>query len=216
MLDKELIDEIKSSFENKDKINEIINDLTNEVNIIYWADQFSTDEYNNNSDLSAELFEFAKDNCEAYFEYKELAFAIGNSKGFNDKDWAKEILNISISKITRLRDLIVIADDLCRKNLKYYDRDLARSLYVEAIDKSKTAYDFYEIAESLCNIDLLNDNDWAKEIYEKAIEVCESSEELTYIADSIASDLNDEPWSNELYEIAQEFDAPSNNSFNED
>lgn len=216
MLDNELIDEIKSSYENSDKLKNILNDITNDANHIYWADKFSTDEYNNNTDLSAEIFEYAQEKAQTYFEFKELAFALGNSNGFNDKDWSKEVLNIAIKKVTRIRELIVIADDISRKNLKYYDKDLARSLYIEAIDKSTTSYEFYEIAESLCNIDLLNDSLWAKEIYEKAIEVCESADELTYIADSIASDLKDEPWSEELYEAAQEFGSKENNSFNED
>lgn len=206
MLDSELIEEIESSYAQSEKINDILNDLKNDANIVYWAKEFSTEKYNSNSDLSAEMFEYACEKAENFREYKELAFAIGNSSGFNDKEWAKELLEKSISKITKLRDLVVMADDLARKNLGYYDKDMARGLYVEVIDKSKTAYDFYEVAESLSNYELLNDKEWSEEIYQKAIEVCANADELTYIADSIAMELGDEVWSESLYKLAEDYE----------
>ena len=206
MLDSELIEEIESSYSNNEKLNTILNDIKNDANIVYWAKEFATEKYNSNSDLSAEMFEYAQEKAQDFRDYKELAFAVGNSSGFNDKEWAQELLDKTIEKITRLRDLVVLADDLARKNLGYYDRDLARTIYIEAIDKSKTAYDFYEVAESLCNYELLDDKEWSEEIYQKAVEVCANADELTYIADSIAAELGDESWSESLYKLAEDYE----------
>ena len=155
------------------------------------------------------MYEYLLENAKEFRDFKTLAFAVGTTNGLNDKEWARDLINIAIPKITLLRDLRVLADDIATKNLHFYDRGLAMELYKEALEKSTTAYDFYCIAESLANVHLLNDKEWAIEVYQKAIEASKDSDELTYIADSIADEdtLNDEKWADELYEIAQEFDG---------
>lgn len=212
MIDNKIIEEITSTYSEHEKIIDILNDIKQDANITFWADKFCSEEFSSNCDLAQPLFEYALHNCEEYRDYKELAFRVGNSNGFDDKEWANKLIMTAITKITNLRDLRVLADDLAQENNSFYDRGISMELYKEAIEKSKSAYDFYCIAESLCNKDLLDDKDWATDIYQKAIEVAADSDELTYIADSIADEdnLDDEKWSEELYLIAEEFAGNKN------
>jgi len=209
MLDNEIIDEIASSYSEHEKIETILNDIKQDVNINYWADRFCSPAFYENFDLAQSLFEYSLNKCESYRDYKELAFSVGNSDGFDDKDWSKKLIMTAITKVTTLRDLRVLADDIAVQNRGFYDRSIASEIYKEAIEKSSTAYEYYCIAESLCNKSLLDDKDWATDIYQKAIEAAADADELTYIADSIADEdnLDDEEWSNELYLIAEEFEG---------
>lgn len=209
MIDNEIIEEISSSYVEHSLYNNIIKDIKEDVNINYWADKFCTQEYYENVDLAQSMFEYSLDNCKDFRAYKELAFTVGNSNAYNDKEWARELLDKTIVNITSLRDLRVLADELSTKNLNFYDKELARSLYTEAIEKSNSAYEYYCIAESLSNLTMLDDETWAREIFLKAVEVSQNSDELTYIADAVADEdgLNDEAWAEELYEIAAEFDG---------
>lgn len=209
MIDNEIIDEISSVYINNKKTETLLNDLRQDININFWASQFCSEEYFENFDLAQNLFEYSLMKCESWRDYKELAFSVGKSSGFNDKEWAKKLIITAITKVTILRDLRTLADDLARENDSFYDREMAMELYKEALEKSKSAYDFYCVAESLCDKDLLDDKDWARDVYQKAIEVAADSDELTYIADSIAHEdnLDDEEWSSELYSIAEEFEG---------
>lgn len=123
----------------------------------------------------------------------------------------KKLIQTAITQITILRDLRSLADDLATKSSKFYDREMAMEIYKEVIEKAQTAYDFYCVAESLCNKDMIDDKDWAIEVYKKGIEVSKNTDELTALADSIADEdgLNDELWSEELYAIAEAFETKS-------
>lgn len=208
MIDNEILEEIASTFAGHEKLDDILNDLKQNVNVIYWANAFTSEAFNENMDLAEALFEYALNVCEDYRDYKELAFAVGNSHGYDDKVWAKELLYKAIEKVERLRDLRVLADEIARKNDNFYEPQVAMELYKEALEKSQTAYDFYCIAESLCSKELLDDKDWATDVYQKAVEVAQDADELTYIADSIADEnnLDDESWADELYAIAEEYE----------
>lgn len=212
MIDNEIIEEIESTYAQNEKLPTILNDINNDTNLAYWAGKFSTEEYFENFDLAQVLFEYAVKKAQTWREYKELAFAVGHSNGYDDKTWARELLNIAITKVTILRDLRTLADALCEKNESFYDRGLAAELYKECIEKAKSAYDFYCIAESLCSSSLLDDKDWAGDVYEMAVNKAENADELTYIADSIADEenLEDEEWAEELYKAAEEFQGQDN------
>lgn len=209
MIDNEIFDEIASTYSEHEKIEIILDEIKHDINLNAWANRFCTESFYANFDLAQSLFEYSLSRCETYRDYKDLAFSVGNSNGFNDKEWATKLIMTAITKITLLRDLRVLADDLSRVNSSFYNRDIAYELYKEAIEKSKSAYDYYCIAESLCNKELLDDKDWATDIYQKAIESAQDADELTYVADSIAHEdnLDDEEWSNELYLIAEEFEG---------
>jgi hypothetical protein len=206
-MDSEILEEIESTYASFENLNKILSEIKKEGYINYWASQFCKTEYFENFDLAQSMFEYSLSQAQTWRDYKELAFAVGNSHGYDDKTWARELLNIAITKITVLRDLRILADAVCEKNDAFYDRGMSSELYKEVIEKSKNAYDFYCVAESLCASDLLDDKDWAAQVYEMAIEKAESADELTYIADSIAyeNNLDDEQWAEELYKIAEEF-----------
>ncbi len=209
MLDSEVLEEINSTYMENKKLPEIMKDLNQDVNITYWAGKFCTQEYYENIDLAEILFEYSLEKCETWRDYKELAFAVGNSSGFDDKEWARELIDKATQKVEILRDLRSLADAIATENLSFYDRGYATELYKEALEKSTTAYEFYCIAESLCNKAMLDDKDWAIDVYQKAVECAADSDELTYIADSIADEENlaDEEWAQELYKIAEEFEG---------
>ncbi len=209
MIDNEILEEISATYINHTDFNKIIKDIKEDININFWADKFCSESFYANLDLAQSMFEYSLQKCEDFRAYKELAFVVGNSNAYNDKQWARKLLNTSIVQITSLRDLRVLADELSCENLGFYDREMASSLYKEAIEKSNSAYEFYCIAESLANINLLDDETWAREIFLKAVEVSQNSDELTYIADCVADEdgLNDEEWAQELYKIALEFDG---------
>lgn len=212
MIDNEILEEISSTYVEHNEFDKIIKDIKEDVNINYWADKFCSKTFYDNLDLAQSMFEYSLEKCKDFRSYKDLAFSVGNSNGYNDKKWAKKLLDKTIVEITSLRDLRVLADELATKNLCFYDRELASVLYKEAIEKSNCAYEYYCIAESLSNISMLDDEQWAREIFLKAIEVSQNSDELTYIADAVAEEdgLNDEAWAEELYKIAEEFDGTNN------
>ena len=208
MIDNEILDELSTTYSDHEKLSSMLNDLKYDVNIVFWGNELTKEAYYSNMDLAEALFEYAFENAKEFRDFKELAFAVGNSSGFDDQEWAKELMNKAIENITLLRDLRILADEVSRKNLGFYDPTMAMSLYKEAIEKSQTAYDFYCIAESLCSKELLDDKDWAMDVYQKAVEAAKDADELTYIADSIADEDNlaDEQWAEELYAIAKEFE----------
>ena len=206
MHDKKLLEEIKTIYALNKNIKSMVDDLEHNVNIEYWANKLCSDDFNNNLEIAEALFDEAVENANEFRDYKELAFYVGRSSGINDKDWAKELLDITITKITNVRDLRNLADALANKDSGYTDENIAATLYKECIQKASNAYGFYCIADSLCDPSLLNDKDWAKELYLKAIEVAQTAEELTCIADAIADEdgYNDETWANELHAVAYE------------
>jgi len=212
MHDKKLLEEIKNVYALNNNIKSLVKDLEHNVNIAYWANRLCGDEFNNNLEIAEALFDEAVENAQEFREYKELAFYVGRSSGINDMDWAKELLDITITKITNIRDLRNLADALANKDSGYTDENIAATLYKECIQKASNAYGFYCIADSLSDSSLLNDKPWAKELYLKAIDVAETSEELTCIADAIADEdgYNDEDWANELHSIAYEHENQGN------
>lgn len=209
MIDNEILDEIAASYAEHEKLNQILEDLKQDINVIYWGERFCEEAFYHNVDLSEALFEYAFEKCEDYRDYKALAFAVGKTGGFDDKEWAKELIDTAVTKVVLLRDLLYLADAVATKNASFYDRGYASALYKEAIEKSKTAYEFYCIAESICQKGMLDDQDWAQDVYQKAIEAAQDADELAYIADSIADEdnLGDEEWAEELYKIAEEFEG---------
>jgi len=212
MHDKKLLEEIKNVYALNNNIKSLVKDLEHNVNIAYWANRLCGDDFNNNLEIAEALFDEAVENAQEFREYKELAFYVGRSSGINDMDWAKELLDITITKITNIRDLRNLADALANKDSGYTDENIAATLYKECIQKASNAYGFYCIADSLSDSSLLNDKPWAKELYLKAIDVAETSEELTCIADAIADEdgYNDEDWANELHSIAYEHENQGN------
>ncbi|MCJ8327499.1 MAG: hypothetical protein MJK08_10410 [Campylobacterales bacterium] len=212
MRDEKLLDEIKNRYALDSNIKKIVTDLSHNVNLCYWANKFCSDEFGNNVELAEALFDEASQRAEDFRDYKELAFSVGKRFGLNDTDWAKELLDITIKKITNLRDLRNLADELAKKNDGFYDVKIAATLYNECISKAKSSYDYYCIADSLCDMDLLNDPAWAKEIYILAIKEVSNAEELVYIADAISDEdlLNDQDWASELYASADEFEDKEN------
>lgn len=212
MRDEKLLDEIKNRYALNKNIKKIVNDLGHNVNLCYWANRFCEDEFNNNIELAEALYDEAYERAEEFRDFKELAFNVGKHFGLNDKDWAKELLDETIKKITTLRDLRNLADELAIKNEGFYDVDIASTLYKECLSKAQSSYDFYCIADSLCDVNLLNNKEWAKEVYEAAVNKAQAGDELEYIADAISSEngLNDQEWASSLYASVEEFEEEIN------
>lgn len=205
MINKELFKEIINTYKGYKDFQELKMHLENDINLAFWAHNFTDKKFNSNIKLSNKLFDYALRVAKDFRDYKDYAVYISKDSGLANKELAKEACKIAITKITTLRDLRNFADLLAKKSDSFYDQDMSKSIYKEVLSKSFSAYDFYCTAESLCNVELLNDKKWAKEVYELAIESAKSGDELTYIADSIAEEdnLGDEKWASEIYSKAE-------------
>lgn len=201
MIDTELFQEINNTFKNHKEINELQIALENDINLSLWAHKFSTSEFGKQLDLSHKLFDYAIRVAKEFRDYKDYAFYISKDSGLANKEMAKEAYKLAIPKITILRDLRNLADTLSTKSDSFYDKEMARVVYTEVLEKSSNAYDYLITAESVCNETLLNDKIWAKEIYSMALESATNDDESTYIADSIADEenLGDEKWAEKIY-----------------
>lgn len=201
MIDKELFHEITTTFEKHHHINDIKMHLENDINLSFWAHTFSTKEFGKQLDLAHKLFDYALRVAKDFRDYKDYAFYISKQSGLANNDLAREAYNLAITKITILRDLRNIADLLSKKSDSFYDKEMAKVIYAEVIEKSSNAYDFYCTAESLCDKTLQDDKKWAKEVYQMAIDSATDDDELSYIADSIADENNlaDEKWADKIY-----------------
>lgn len=201
MINTELFQEIITTFEKHHQIDEIKTHLENDVNLSFWAHNFSTKEFGKQLDFSHKLFDYALRVAKDFRDYRDYAFYISKDTGLANKELAREAYNLAITKVTILRDLRNIADLLSKESDSFYDKEMAKVIYEEILSKSSSAYDFYCTAESLCDETLLNDKKWASEVYLLAINSATDDNELAYIADSIADEdnLGDEKWADKIY-----------------
>lgn len=205
MIDKELFEQIANTYNNHKDFQELKTCLENDINLAFWAHNFTKENFGKNIELSNRLFDYALRVAKDFRDYKDYALYISKESGLANKELAKEAYNIAVTKITTLRDLRNLADILSKESDSFYDKDMAKAIYAEVLEKSSNSYDFYCTAESLCNDELLNDKKWAREVYELAVKSTQDGDELTYIADSIAEEdnLGDEKWADEIYSKAE-------------
>ncbi|QEP41783.1 hypothetical protein D5085_00650 [Ectothiorhodospiraceae bacterium BW-2] len=90
-----------------------------------------------------------------------------------------------------------LCDDEFNKN-----NELAKELFVIFVDTCESVRELNNVAFQISREDVLNDHEWARDLYRKAIEMASDNvSELRLIADNIICDdsLNDKQWARKIY-----------------
>ena len=92
---------------------------------------------------------------------------------------------------------------------KQLDRDAQKEIILQALNIAEDCEDYTSIATNICHDSVLNNKEWGKEIFQKAIEKVDLEygvKDLYTIARQISDkkQLNNKEWSKKLYEIAIE------------
>lgn len=199
---EQLLQEIETTYKNHKKIKQILKDFQYGIYLNNWAYEFSKEEFGKNIELSRKIFHFTLSTATEFRNYIEFATYISKKDGLADEELAKEAYKLALSKVTLLRDLRNLADNLATKKDSFYDKDMAKEIYKEALLKTTLPYDYLCIAESLCNQNMLNDKVWAKEVYKLAIKASSNSDDLEAIAQSVEENLDDEVWANKIFSMS--------------
>ncbi|MCI0500628.1 MAG: hypothetical protein L0Y61_02630, partial [Epsilonproteobacteria bacterium] len=131
------------------------------------------------------------------------------------KEEVEKIIEMIKSTYKGYDDLQEMVTDLSYNNfIDYWARkfceedygrniELAKKLFEVLANTCESSSDFSSLASDISREDTLNDKDWAKELFKKAIELAEDDKsDLRSIADNIANSdkLNDKDWAKELYQ----------------
>ena len=97
-------------------------------------------------------------------------------------------------------DAVVSYLILIAESVEDQDKDLARRIYSQAIEKARDSSDLINIAESVEN----KDEDLARRIYSQAIDKSENSSDLIKIAEHVINQycLGDKKWARRIYSQA--------------
>jgi len=210
----EIIKKIKVEFANHEDLNEIITDLSEGDYIDHWASNFLDENFGNNQELSVALFKIAEARCSEYGEFNFLGATIASENGLNDKKWAKELFEKSISLIKNKLDLVSIADNIASEN-GLNDKKWSHKLYEEIENNMSDLSHYNNLIVSL-NRDQ-KDYKWAIKIINDAIEkiknkdnfleFTDTSEEVLKFIDYVCDEnlLNDKEIAKEIFDMNKEY-----------
>jgi len=136
----------------------------------------------NNKEEGREWFKKAVE-FDSQFEdtdYFETAKIIANEYVLNDKDWAIELCMDSIGQTEDSSDILDIA---CF--VEAIDKEKSIPIFKAALNKAKSATHLLNIACNIAESDKLNDKKWGKEVFEKALSMNPTGEEVQLINECI-------------------------------
>jgi len=163
------------------------------------ADNILDEDYLNDREWAKELFEKAHLVVEDSRDLVNLASSLASK--YKDLEWARTIFNEAIEKAQTSDEYQYIASTLIDED-GLGDKELAITIMKKAIEFDDITYsDAKGIGYTLFNT--FDDKDWAKELYQRAIDLCDDDAERKEVIKDIKDDLEDEDWANELIE---EFD----------
>ena len=133
-------------------------------------------------------------------EYVDIGCTITNKDYINDKVWAKEIFD----KADDLADDASLKMDLAEPVYDYHkDGEWGRELLGDAeewLDNHSNFNDYMRLAILIESADYADDKVWAREIYQKVLDINPDSSDYIKLCEIIANryNLNDKVWAKEL------------------
>ena len=113
------------------------------------------------------------------------------------------------------QDLEEIVNDLNdEQSIDYWARKFAQKEYPQNLELAKALFkvldksvegsnEIISLAESVFDIEGLNDQEWAIRLYKKALEKAEENRDFLSVGSSIAKTLNDKEWASEIFKSTQ-------------
>ena len=91
---------------------------------------------------------------------------------------------------------------------EFGNKESARKLYQQALDKAETFTDFLNVSESVANEGSFGDKEWARTICQTAFNKAKEPGELRQISFHVAKDefLDDKEWGMDIYQKALEWE----------
>jgi len=163
------------------------------------ANDILDEDYMDDKEWAKELFEKAIETAEDSRDYTDIASSISST--YKDLDLGRTLFDKAIEKAETTDDYQYIASSIIDED-GLGDKELAITIMKKAIDFDNLTYsDAKAIGYTL--ISTFNDTDWAKELYQKSIDLCDDDSERKEVIQDIKDDLDDEDWADELI---KEFD----------
>ncbi len=140
---------------------------------------------------------------EAGFDFnlnRELAVAV--DLHLQDQNWVKNIFDACADKASNFAMVNLIGNSVANLSDKAFGQGLAKTYYNNYLNglSDAGAYDFGKLASAV--VSDLGDNDWGKELLDKAADSASGHQELAYAANLAASVLGDEALAADLYQKA--------------
>jgi len=194
----EVLEQIKSTYPDSEELETIVEDLTANSYIDYWAKKLCEEEFGHNKTLAKKLFKIALKEADGD-ELLSIANGIADSDGYDDKQWAKIIYQEVENNVNDLEKYTGLID-----SIKSYleDIDWAKEITLKAFKVLKESDDKLEFAsdvsymvyliEYIYDERLLHDSHKAKEVFEYA-KAYEEISDILEIARAVMS-VDDEEY----------------------
>lgn len=141
-----------------------------------------------------------------FIAYDEFYGDVDGGPGYGDKVWGKEVFDLSIEKAASTYDFIHIFEALYKHPI-FGDKTRAPEILKRAVNVAKSSSDFLGVASTYLtqydkfhNNDVakisrypeVHDDDLAKQLYQKALNLCENLEDKEEVYLSIKYDMGDD------------------------
>ncbi|MBF0266204.1 MAG: ankyrin repeat domain-containing protein, partial [Gammaproteobacteria bacterium] len=153
------------------------------------------------------FYKLAEDKISCFNEVYSLAGNVQSEDyGIEDEEWARQLCLVAYEyamKSDDEGDLVSLGNHISyEKPYGLGDKNWARDIYKQAIEKVKGPKGLTEVADSVMDEDYLDDKEWAREILKECETQVSNFEEIRYLLISVIVDvrLNDQEWGIQIVE----------------
>ena len=166
------------------------------------------DEWNglNDKKWSKDIFTKSIELAHSFDEFKSIGDSIISDSAQNDKEWGRKVYETAKGKAQTAYDYLDLARAYADED-KLNDNKTAKELLEIAIERSDEGNDqFCDIANTIAENRYLGNKDWARDVYQMALDIVSDTWNYCTIADSISNEdyLNDKEWAREIFQLAVE------------
>jgi len=208
---EQIIEALKKTYKDHDRLEEMLNDLSGESYYDYWGEALCDDEFDKNITLAKALFELYEKSDD--YNLITHADAAANKDKLNDRELAKELYKKAILDCTEegetdYHQLLRVGNSI-GSSYGLEDKEWQREI-IKEFEKNTDINDLDNLISLIHNVDNeLQDTEWKNKLVSEAVDKFANgawSEDIDYSASNLmqlAEHLEDEDAKNVFESIAQ-------------